>query len=120
MSQSTEQKEQRKRYYDSHKEQSKKYYNSRKKHFKEWHLKRAYNITAQENTKMLIQQNNSCKICGNEFTGIPPFRPHVDHDHQTNKIRGLLCNNCNVGIGMLNDDPTTIRNAIKWIQKGKS
>jgi hypothetical protein len=45
--------------------------------------------------KKYKQQNGCCGCCKNKFTR----QPHLDHDHRTGKVRGLLCNNCNVALG---------------------
>ena len=42
---------------------------------------------------------------------------HIDHDHKTGKIRSILCNKCNVGLGMFNDDTAVLRRAAKYIEK---
>ena len=62
------------------------------------HLKRKYNLTLEDYDRMMTEQNNKCAICKEKFT--ESFkdwnRPCVDHNHQTNKVRGLLCRKCNV------------------------
>jgi len=59
-------------------------------------LKSAYGITLEEYNQMLDEQNNCCKICG----GINNGRTlHVDHNHDTSKVRGLLCIKCNSHLG---------------------
>ena len=62
---------------------------------------------------MKIIQNNKCAICGNIFSD----RRHtqIDHCHKTKKIRGLLCIQCNSGIGMLKEDVDILKKAIDYI-----
>jgi hypothetical protein len=57
--------------------------------------------------------NSSCNICNtyNEDT----FGFHIDHDHDTGKVRGLLCNRCNQGIGLLRDDPNLLIRAAEYL-----
>lgn len=65
--------------------------------------------------EMLAAHNGVCAICKS-----PPNegrRLHVDHDHATGEIRGLLCYLCNAGIGMLRDDPALLRAAIQYLDK---
>ena len=55
-------------------------------------------------------QNNKCKICN-----IFMKSPHVDHDHKTGKVRGLLCNRCNKAIGFFGDDVENIKRALTYL-----
>ena len=79
---------------------------------------RKYGITYDEYIKMLEKQNYKCKICGNtdpDISGkIKHF--HIDHDHKTGKVRGLLCDKCNRGLGMFNDDITLLQQAITYLK----
>lgn len=59
------------------------------------HLRRAYGITLAQRDEMLARQGG-CALCG---TTDPLGRWHVDHDHQTNAVRGILCHKCNVKLG---------------------
>ena len=74
---------------------------------------RKYGITADEYRAMLAEQNGVCAICHqpcqtNEMLS-------VDHDHQTGRIRGLLCRKCNRAIGMLGDSPRLLVEALKYL-----
>lgn len=67
-------------------------------------LKQRYGITPEEFDAMLLAQGNCCAVCKS------PDPRHsrgwrVDHNHQTGKIRGVVCNPCNVAIGMAHEDP---------------
>lgn len=55
------------------------------------HLKRKYGLTLDQWSALLISQSGLCAICSE-----PMREPHTDHCHQTERVRGLLCNNCNV------------------------
>lgn len=72
--------------------------------------KRKYGLTVEQVEQMHIDQDYKCAICGNEHDLL-----WVDHDHSNNEIRGLLCNNCNTGIGMFNDDTELLINAITYL-----
>ena len=100
-----------KAYTDSHKEEKQVYYDSHKEELKAWSLKHKYNLNIDEYKQMFIDQNNKCKICGEEFRQTP----NVDHNHQTGKVRGLLCHNCNLRVGWVEND--LLEKTIKYIQE---
>jgi predicted class III extradiol MEMO1 family dioxygenase len=70
-------------------------------------LKRTFNLTLEQYNQMFIRQNGVCAICG-----LPEMRTKgekvihlaVDHNHKTNRIRGLLCWHCNTALGHLRVD----------------
>lgn len=76
------------------------------------HLVRKYGITADEYDERLARQGGGCKICGRSLERI---RLAVDHDHKTGKVRGILCENCNRGLGMFKDSPELLQNAIQYL-----
>lgn len=61
---------------------------------------RAYGLTREEYKALLDKQGNACGVCRVPFTS----EPHVDHNHETGEVRGLLCFGCNTSIGKLGDD----------------
>jgi hypothetical protein len=67
--------------------------------------------------KLIKDQCGVCAICG-----MAPKRRKLslDHDHYTGKVRGLLCNSCNIGIGCFVDDPIRMRKAADYIENNKS
>lgn len=81
-------------------------------------LKYVFGITLDEYNQILREQNNVCAICGNKCrTG---KNLAVDHDHSTNKIRGLLCDRCNFGIGSFDDDIEILFKAIEYLRRNKN
>jgi hypothetical protein len=74
---------------------------------------RRYGITQEDFNKMLTDQNNKCKICKIIF--ISSKGTHIDHCHDTNIVRGLLCNDCNLALGQFNDNIEIMNNAIKYL-----
>lgn len=83
------------------------------------HLLRTYGISEEEYSLLLSQQKGVCKICLQPGTG-PTVRGAssnlcVDHDHATGKIRGLLCRECNAGLGKFKDDVERLRNAANYL-----
>ncbi len=87
-----------------------------KRHTKDSFLKRQYGITIQDYDKILAEQNGGCAICGRSgdkmFKGL-----FVDHDHRTDKIRGLLCHGCNSALGLFRDDPEVLQKAFMYIRR---
>jgi hypothetical protein len=84
------------------------------------HLKSTYGLTKDEYNKILSQQNGVCAICLKAETCISkngnPHRLAVDHDHSTGKVRGLLCKNCNTGLGMFFDSADLLRMAENYLR----
>jgi hypothetical protein len=67
-------------------------------------LRRAYGITQAEYDALHAAQGGVCAICGNGHVG-PGKKLHVDHCHDSKRVRGLLCSLCNTAIGLLGDNP---------------
>ena len=80
---------------------------------RERNKERRYGITQEQFDQMLLDQNNRCKICDNDFKNSKDT--HIDHCHNTNRVRGLLCNSCNMALGQFNDDIEFMNNAIKYL-----
>jgi len=79
-------------------------------------LRSKYGFTLKEYNKLFKQQNGQCVICGHYQSELSK-RLHVDHDHNTGEIRGLLCDNCNRGIGHLKNSPGILQNAIEYLSR---
>jgi hypothetical protein len=80
------------------------------------HLKISYDMTTEDYDKMLLTQNNSCAIC-KVNTDLLTKMLCVDHDHKTGKVRGLLCDSCNRGLGYFKDNPETTKKATEYLTK---
>lgn len=83
------------------------------------HLRSTYGITLDEYKKMLMRQRERCLIC-RQIPRPSITRKHcvtlvVDHDHATNRIRGLLCPGCNTGLGAFKESAVLLRRAIGYI-----
>lgn len=76
-------------------------------------VKEKYGITQNEYEKLLKQQNNKCAICCRINSKKNTSYLFIDHCHQTNKIRGLLCNDCNLVIGGMGDNYIKVKNYMK-------
>ncbi len=86
------------------------------------HLLKTYGITEADYDALIVAQGGKCAICQ---TSNPMVRSgadarwHVDHDHDTGKVRGLLCFRCNSGLGHFDDDQTRLKQAIEYLAKNK-
>ena len=83
----------------------------RKKH----HLKAVYGISLEAYEHMLASQSGLCAICKG-----PPMSGktlHVDHDHETDVVRGLLCQRCNLAIGHFQDDTSVLLAAVNYLNR---
>jgi hypothetical protein len=65
---------------------------------------------------MLDDQGGRCGICNRLAAHDTAL--HVDHDHKTKSVRGLLCSRCNQGIGLLREDPEILAGAISYLKRG--
>lgn len=84
-----------------------------------FHLRRKFGIGADEYDRMLLDQGGKCAICGTDKPGINGNTIKnfaVDHNHETGKIRSLLCANCNQGLGNFLDSPTLLRTAAEYLE----
>lgn len=80
---------------------------------REGHLLRKYGITQADYEALLEQQGGGCAICERKPT--KKISLHVDHDHRTGTVRGLLCFLCNNALGDLGDDAEHLRKAISYL-----
>jgi len=85
--------------------------NGVKKSIKRKWLKDSYGITVDQFDELKRKQNNQCLICGQSKKLV------VDHCHSNGHVRGLLCSNCNSGIGLLGEDVSNLKNAIKYLKE---
>jgi hypothetical protein len=106
-----------KRWVDGHKDQVRKiqrdYYKNRPGLKRSFHLKYNYGMTVAEYDIMFLEQGGLCAICGKASKE----RLHVDHDHSSGKVRGLLCRPCNRGIGLLGDSSSRLRSAALYLER---
>ncbi|MFF1767191.1 endonuclease VII domain-containing protein [Streptomyces sp. NPDC058249] len=77
---------------------------------REGHLKRQYGMTEAERDEMIASHMGLCVIC------LKAPAVHVDHCHETGRVRGVLCFNCNSAIGKLGDDPDAVRRAAAYLE----
>jgi len=84
---------------------------------------RRHGQTAEEYQALLEKQNGRCAICGvregHWSCRGRECRLALDHDHRTGAIRGLLCNNCNRGLGRFKDSVDLLEAALRYLQRGQ-
>ena len=88
--------------------------------YKRYHYLRKYKISREEIRKIAEFFGMKCGICLSEFRELGKGKPWmtVDHNHETGEIRGIICNRCNVGIGLFLENPIFMRNAALYIESG--
>ena len=82
---------------------------------RENNFKRKYGLTLAAWHDMFAAQNGQCALCAEILDASNIASIHVDHAHDTGKVRGLLCNFCNTGLGMFRDSPDLMQKAAEYI-----
>lgn len=78
-----------------------------------------YGISLRERELIFEDQGWACAICG--ITKPTTTRKwHIDHDHKSNRVRGILCHSCNLMLGHAKDDVSLLRKAITYLEKGNA
>jgi hypothetical protein len=114
-------KQSRESYYRHREERIKKMRAKSSDYKKESFIKSVYGITLADYDKMLASQNGVCAICKqpetrkNKYTGV--CRLHIDHDHETGKVRGLLCHSYNFALGAFDDDIRLLEEAVVYLKE---
>lgn len=93
------------------KEKKKIWAENNKDHRKDYNLRYLYGISLNDYNRILKEQNECCAICKNTTQKF-----NVDHDHTINKVRGLLCDSCNLGIGKFYDSPELLEAAAFYLR----
>jgi hypothetical protein len=90
-----------------------------KSRIRNYALKRIYKISIDEYNQILLEQDNRCKICKADTPGFNRSFA-VDHCHKTDKVRGLLCQNCNILLGKAKDSIDILNSAIQYLSSEPS
>lgn len=80
--------------------------------FRDRNLKLRYGLDRTDYDHMVAEQAGRCKLC--QSTQTKPL--YVDHDHETGRVRGLLCFHCNVALGHFRDDPELLEAALSYLR----
>lgn len=114
--------ETKRRYYEANRERvnerQREYKASRPRQYKAYRLK-SFGLTIDDFERMLAEQDGVCAGCLHPPTGEDRQNAvlHVDHCHETGRVRGLLCGRCNTGLGLLRDDPETLHRLAAYVAK---
>lgn len=85
------------------------------KNAKVWRLRTDFGLEEADYLRLLESQDGHCAICQKQLLK----GAHVDHDHETGVVRGILCNRCNIGLGYFSESPESLRNAAFYIESWK-
>lgn len=80
-------------------------------------MRRQFGIGAAEYDELLASQNGGCAICGATVGDGSGRRHHIDHCHKTGAVRGILCSECNLGLGKFRDDLDLLQCAINYLSR---
>ncbi len=83
-------------------------------------MKRTFGIHLIDYQRMFIEQNGVCAICERPETVKRRGKVKwlaVDHNHETGHVRGLLCDHCNKAVGLMREDPRSLRRAADYVEK---
>jgi len=83
-----------------------------KEHSRRLKLKYKYDLTLEQHEQMYVDQDGCCAICNEP---VEYSKTHTDHDHQTGKVRGILCRRCNYGMGFV-DDKEFVKKAKQYLK----
>lgn len=79
-----------------------------------------YGISPEKFNEMLVAQEGLCPVCKREIGEYPKITPHVDHDHETGEVRGLLCGRCNPMLGLSGDSVENLERAIEYLKSSRT
>jgi hypothetical protein len=102
---------------------SRKWYHANKLKAKNLHLRRKYGISIEQYLALVDAQGNTCAVCKTpDKTRGQASAEHwcVDHNHQTGKVRGLLCHHCNRALGLLNDNVAHLTTAVQYLTNAET
>lgn len=80
-----------------------------------YHRQTKYNVTTEQFNAMLSEQQNKCCICHKSFQDLSQKARHIDHNHKTGQVRGILCTNCNTLLGHAKDSINILNSAINYL-----
>jgi hypothetical protein len=95
------------------------YYLRNQERIEDYRRFRKYGVTREQYDAMRAAQGGGCAICGSPAPGRGKTKLHVDHDHATGQVRGLLCGDCNTAIGSFRESVARLLSAAEYLRKHK-
>ncbi len=95
---------------------------SKQEYSRFWQTSKKYGVDKSGFEALWIAFRGKCGICNSDLVqptqgkGQPRNACVIDHNHETGNIRGLLCNSCNKGLGLFNDDVILLKSALNWME----
>ena len=89
------------------------YRNAHKTEIRARAILKSYGLSQQAYQDLIAHQSNKCALCYRSFD---EFTPHIDHDHATGKVRGLLCMKCNTALGVLGDSVEALERVLRYLK----
>ena len=80
-----------------------------------WKLRNVYKMSETDYLRLLNLHQHKCHICNQPFSA--DLADHIDHDHTSHRVRGILCGNCNWALGLFKDNPALLRQAADYLEK---
>jgi predicted ATP-dependent protease len=112
-------KQKKQEYYQNNKERILKLREKQKNRTKNNHLLKRYGISLEAYEQMVEIQNSKCYICKICVDNTKNNYLHVDHDHNTGKVRKLLCMSCNASLGLIKENKNTLQKMIEYLNEHK-
>lgn len=94
-------------------EQRKRSYHDEPDSARIYNLRYRYGLEPEDYERMQEEQAHACAACGEPFV----VRPDIDHSHETNEVRGLLCHPCNAAVGFCRDDPEVALRVALYLER---
>jgi len=82
---------------------------------RQYHIKWKYGMSSDEHDRLFEKQGCACAACGTTEP-LTKNKWHIDHDHKTGKVRGVLCHPCNTAAGVAGDDPVRLRAIADYLE----
>ncbi len=76
------------------------------------YARRKFKLSEEDYNTLINRSQGLCEVCNTPMT-----KRCIDHDHKTGKVRGVLCNNCNTSLGLLNDSVETLNKLIQYLEQ---